>query len=190
LTTAPRTIETAPQDLDLGPLLVLTENGDGQERVFNDDVPVGSRLLIFGTVPPAAFDPPQDPGSRAAAMARLPVTTLIPAGATNYRRWTNHSWAVVEEGGQAHAAAWTSADDQRLRAIVSRAHEQGLWLRFYTLNGHSAADGKGWTAGYNFGNQPAAEPRWRAAIAAGVDFVATDQYEPFAALLRDARAKR
>ena len=45
--------------------------------------------------------------------------TLIPSGTTNYRRWTNFSWAVVERGGQARAADWTTADDRRLRSIVS-----------------------------------------------------------------------
>ena len=38
----------------------------------------------------------------------------------------------------------------------------------------------GWSPGYNFTSLDAARVRWRAAIAAGVDFVATDQYEEFA----------
>ena len=36
------------------------------------------------------------------------------------------------------------------------------------------------TPSYNFGSLEAVRHRWRAAIAAGVDFVATDQYEEFA----------
>jgi hypothetical protein len=56
-----------------------------------------------------------------------------------------------------------------------------LWIRFYTLNGHDAAGSQGWHAGYNFGSLAAAQVRWRAARDAGVDFIATDQYEAFAA---------
>ena len=66
---------------------------------------------------------------------------------------------------------------------MSRAHALGLWIRFYTLNGHAPDAGLGWTASYNFGSLEAVRPRWDAAIAAGVDFVATDQYEEFAARL-------
>ena len=38
----------------------------------------------------------------------------------------------------------------------------------------------GWTPGYNFGTLDAVRTRWAAAVRAGVDFVATDQYEAFA----------
>ena len=62
---------------------------------------------------------------------------------------------------------------------MERAHELGLWVRFYTLNGHPAGAGLGWTESYNFGSIDAVRARWRAAIAAGVDFIATDQYEEF-----------
>ena len=48
----------------------------------------------------------------------------------------------------------------------------------------TAAEDRGFTAAYNFGSRAAAALRWRAAIATGVDFVATDQYADFAALRR------
>jgi hypothetical protein len=68
---------------------------------------------------------------------------------------------------------------------VRTAHDGGLWIRFYTLNGHDPADvSGGWSASYNFGSLGAARERWRAAIMAGVDFVAVDQYEEFAKTLR------
>jgi hypothetical protein len=107
--------------------------------------------------------------------------------ATNYRRWWNAPWAVVEAGGQANAADWTPHEDARLRTLVRRAHEAGLWIRLWTLNGHPAGDEKqtGWSTGYNVGSKEAVERRWRAAIAARADFVATDQYEAFAAALKD-----
>ena len=64
------------------------------------------------------------------------------------------------------------------------AHQQGLLIRFYTLNGHTAAANRGWTASYNFGSLDAVRARWRAAIAARADLIATDQYEELAALLK------
>jgi hypothetical protein len=187
LTTATRVAGDAVQPFSVGPLLVLTENGAGQSTVFHDDVPVGGRLRLFGTVPPAVLTTSTDREVQFDRAVAAPPEELIPAGATNYRRWVNFSWLVVERGGQARAGAWTAADDARLRAIVGRAHALGLWVRFYTLNGHTPANGQGWTESYNFGSPEAVAPRWRAAIATGVDFVATDQYEGFAAALAAAR---
>ena len=122
-----------------GPLLVITEAGEHQVDTFHTSVPAGGRLRIFGTVPPATLPAAKTAEERAAVAVTATPETLIPSGATNYRRWTNFGWAVVEEGGQNNAGAWTTADDQRLRAIVSRAHALGLWVRFYTLNGHPRA---------------------------------------------------
>ncbi len=179
LTTAPRVTDAAtPQPLSRGPLLVLTEQGEGQEAVFHDAVPVGARLRLFGTVPAPAADGDAPPEVRMAKAVAAAPDRLIPSGATNYRRWTNHAWAVVEAGGPPRAGEWTLADRARLDALVTRAHALGLWLRFYTLNGHEPND-LGWTAGYNFGTLDAVRPRWQAAIDAGVDFIATDQYEAF-----------
>jgi hypothetical protein len=87
---------------------------------------------------------------------------------------------VIEEGGQTKAAAWTGDEASRLAAFARRAHAQGYWLRFYTLDGFTPADDRGWTASYNFGSLNAAQLRWRAARQAKVDFIATDQYEAFA----------
>ncbi|MEZ5416260.1 MAG: hypothetical protein R2708_02820 [Vicinamibacterales bacterium] len=185
LTTAPKSADGAVQPFTRGPLLVLTEQGPGQERTFHEAVPVGGRLRLFGTAPgPPERDYPSPEARLDAAASREPEV-LIPTGATNYRRWTNHSWAVIERGGQMHAGAWSPADRARLDAIVRRAHDRGLWVRFYTLNGHPPND-QGWSAGYNFGSLAAVTARWHAAIDAGVDFIATDQYEEFAAL----RARR
>ncbi|MCK7478693.1 MAG: hypothetical protein M0C28_15945 [Candidatus Moduliflexus flocculans] len=43
---------------------------------------------------------------------------------------------------------------------------------------------RGWTPSYNFGSLEAAAIRWQAARAAGVDFVASDQYQKVAQVLR------
>ena len=90
---------------------------------------------------------------------------------------------MVEPEGQNTAGEWSTADAKpSARSRDRAAHDAGLWIRFYTLNGHSPEHGKhmGYTPSYNFGSLEAAPSRWRAAIAAGVDFVATDQYEEFA----------
>jgi hypothetical protein len=179
LTMAERAMDAARVvPLTPGPLLVLTENRPGAEEAFHDRLAAGEPLRVFGTVPPT----PAPPGREKEKIppSSIPVDVLIPAGATNYRRWTNHSWAAVEAGGPPEAGEWTPGDRVRLEEIVRRAHDVGLWVRFYTLNGHTVNENHGWTASYNFGSLDAARIRWRAAIEAGVDFVATDQYEEFA----------
>jgi hypothetical protein len=178
LTTARRTDTPArTEDLTVGPLLVLTGTSAEQAARFHDAVPVGARLRLFGAVEvPAPAG--ADARARAAALAAMPPDQLIPPG-TNYRRWVNFPWGVVEAGGPPAAGDWTRQDEARLRALVARAHGQQLWIRFYTLNGHAPDASQGWYDGYNFGSEDAARVRWRAARAAGVDFIATDQYEAF-----------
>jgi hypothetical protein len=184
LTTAERSADASTVTPFVpGPLLVITEAGEHQVDTFHTSVPAGGRLRIFGTVPPAALPAAKTPEERAKVAITATPETLIPSGATNYRRWTNFGWAVVEEGGQNNAGPWTPADEQRLRAIVSRAHSLGLWVRFYTLNGHPKGQGRGWTESYNFGSTGAVRERMRAARDAGVEFIASDQYEELQAVL-------
>ena len=184
LTTAERAADDSKvTPFTPGPLLVITEAGENQVDTFHTRVPAGGRLRIFGTVPSAALAPATTPEERAKSAISATPETLIPSGATNYRRWTNFGWAVVEEGGQNNAAAWTAADERRLRAIVSRAHSLGLWVRFYTLNGHPKGQGDGWTESYNFGSIDAVRERMQAARDAGVEFIASDQYEELGRVL-------
>ena len=190
LTTAVRGYDDAIQPMTMGPLLVLTEAGANQQSDFYDTLPPGKRLLIFGTVPSVPLTASNDPEVRAEAAVTAAPAALLPTGVTNYRRWANFPWAVVERGGQTRAGDWTSADMSRLTSIVSRAHELGLWVRFYTLNGMASADDQGWSAGYNFGSPSAVRTRWRAAIDAGVDLIATDQYEAAAVEFAVARRRR
>ncbi len=173
------------------PILAITEGSDDQQRVFYDQVPVGAKLRIFGS----AHDPmPPKDMSLQQRMHWAVVTS--PEGQlherpTNYRRWVNSSWYPVEEGGQNHAGDWTQADDTRLRALVDHAHNLGYWIRFYTLDGFTPASDQGWGQYYNFGSIDAAALRWKAAIAAGVNFIATDQYEDLAPYLQqDAHDRR
>ena len=178
LTTAPRTASPLPAPFTVGPLLVLTGSHDGQRQRFHDAVPVGARLLLFGAAPvPSPVGLTRE--SRARALVRLPPSRLIPERASNYARWVNFSWQAVEEGGAPLAADWSPRDSARLLSLVQRAHRQGYWVRFYTLDGFVPDEDAGFSADYNFGNRASVLQRWRAAIDAGVDFVATDQYEWF-----------
>jgi hypothetical protein len=150
--------ERSVQPLDIKPVLVLTGADPAQAAVFHQAVPVGSRLRLFGAVPPGSLKK------------------------TNYLRWSNNPWSVVEPESQNKAGDWSESDAARLDRLVDAAHDAGLWIRFYTLNGHPPEEGErmGWSAGYNFMSIDAARIRWRAAIDAGVDFIATDQYEEMA----------
>jgi hypothetical protein len=184
ITTAPQTAD--PQVLapfQVGPLLVLTEDSDAQEAVFFKAVPPGAKLRLFGSAhtesPPAGISREE----RAHFAATASPEQLLAEKPSNYRRWWNNSWAEVEEGGQTKAGDWTAADNTRLRALVEHAHKLGFWIRFYTLDGFAPNTGRGWDAGYNFGSPEAAGLRWRAAIEAGVNLIASDQYEDLAAFL-------
>ena len=90
----------------------------------------------------------------------------------------------MEEGGQHEAGAWTPADEARLKALVDRAHKLGYWIRFYTLDGFGAGQDQGWGNSYNFGSREAVMLRWKAAQRAGVNLIATDQYEDLRAAMK------
>ena len=185
LMTAPATPgATTPSPFTPGPLLVLTENGEGQEADFAAPVPAGEPLLIFGTVPAPKIQRTDDPEERFRLLRAAWPVDLVPARATSYRRWVNLPWSAVEEGGPPRAGDWTAQDQSRLDAIVLQAHQRSLWIRFYTLNGHAAGASRGWSSSYNFGSLDAVRLRWRAAINARVDLIATDQYEELAATIR------
>ena len=115
------------------PLLVLTEDSDAQEEVFFREPLAGSKLRLFGS---AHTGPVSGSGKEHNhLLATLPPEKLLAVAPTNYRRWWNNSWFVVEEGGQHEAGDWTPADDRRLRALVDHAHHMGYWIRFYTPDG-------------------------------------------------------
>jgi hypothetical protein len=164
------------------PLLVLTEDADAQEAVFFKAVPVGGKLRLFGSA--HTRDIPANPKEEHdRQLATLPPEQLLPAPPTNYRRWWNNSWFAVEEGGQHKAGDWTQQDDRRLRALVDHAHKLGYWIRFYTLDGFGDGEDQGWGNGYNFGTHEAVLARWKAALAAGVNLIASDQYEDLAKVM-------
>jgi hypothetical protein len=175
LTTAPKASDPDNvQPLAVRPILVLTGESDAQQKVFFHDVRMGDRLLVFGAVHTNTKQPMASP------------EILEPSSATNYRRWWNNPWSVIERGGQQPSRMWTAADEERLRLLVQHAHSHGLWIRFYTLDGATEKEEScnGWFRSYNFGSLAAARERWRAAQKSGVDYIASDQYELLADFLR------
>lgn len=185
LTTAAADPDTKPvSPMSAGPLLVLTENGADQERDFSEWAAAAGANLLFGTIPGPAVRQSDDPQERARLLHAAGPPQLVPSAATSYRRWVNFPWMVIEAGGPTAARDWTTDDEQRLQSVVNYAHSQGLLIRFYTLNGHTRKESRGWTESYNFGSLDAARVRWRAAIRSHVDLIATDQYEELASILR------
>jgi hypothetical protein len=181
LTIAINVVDPAfPQPLHPGPVLVLAGTSDRLEQVFRKEVPLGAPLLVFGAVHTIAID------------AHTPPDQLEVEPVGNYRRWWNNSWAVVEDGGPSKAGEWTQSLDLRLRQIVQYAHAQGLWIRFYTLDGATPNEQlqNGWFKTYNFPSLLAARQRWQAAIDAGVDYLATDQYAQVKVILETASRDR
>ena len=177
LTTSVKGAEASDvQPLDVKPILVLTGEPDEQQTVFYDQLQTGDRVLLFGAIH-------TEDKERSAA-----PEVMDPGKATNYRRWWNNPWKVVEAGGQPDAGEWTAAKMNRLRALVERAHANGLWIRFYTLDGATKAQlsCNGWFRDYNFGSLDKARVRWHAAIAAHVDYLASDQYEQVAQEIHQA----
>jgi hypothetical protein len=171
---------TDVQPLDVKPILVLTGEADAQQTIFYDQLQTGDRVLLFGAVHAEDKDP------------TAPPEVIDAEKATNYRRWWNNPWKVVEADGQPHAGDWTPEKMKRLRALVEHAHANGLWIRFYTLDGATKKElsCNGWFSDYNFGSLAAARVRWRAAISAHVDYLASDQYELVAREIREATAAK
>jgi len=187
ITTALKTAgPRALSPFDVRPLLVLTEDNDAQEAVFFHSLPDGAKLRLFGSAH-TAVAPAKTREDRIHAAATASPEILLSEKPTNYRRWWNTSWYMVEEGGQEKAREWTRADKARLRALVDHAHREGFWIRIYTLDGFTAAENRGWDQGYNFGSREAAAFRWKAAVTAGVNLIATDQFEDLAEILRETK---
>ena len=175
LTTAPRTNDLPKlEPLQIRPILVLTGESDAQKHVFYDEVRAGDRLLVFGAVKTNTSNPSAAP------------EVLAPNPADNYHRWWNNPWRVVEPEGQQNAGAWTPEKESRLNQLVAYAHKRNLWIRFYTLDGARKAElsCNGWFRAYNFGSMEAVQTRWAAAAKAGVDYLASDQYEELGKFLK------
>jgi hypothetical protein len=108
------------------------------------------------------------------------IEAYIPGPSTAYHRFLAFPWGAIERGGPASAGEWSRTEADRLGGLMTLAHRRGFRVRFYSLNGHSGALG----SGYRFVDDEAAKVRWVAAAAAGVDWVAGDEYREMVAALR------
>ncbi len=183
LTTAVKTDNLARQSpLNLKPMMVMLQDKDNdiKEEYFYNRVPVGGKILAFGT---AKFNMPQGTGltERQIDQARnnMKPEELVTERATNYRRWWGNTWDAIEPGKKSEAGEWTSQKQARLQAFVNYAHKMGYLVSLWNEDGTDADTAKkmGWAPKYNFGSLEAAEARWKAMIKAKVDFIATDQAE-------------
>ena len=189
ITSAKKTANPADiSPLEVKPLLILTEESDVQEKIFSGEVPAGGKIRVFGSAKVnRSFLEGLNKEQKTAALVKIRPEELVSKPPTNYRRWWNNSWYVVERGGATGGGAWTDQDNARLKAVVDHAHQLRYWIRFYTLDGFTAAQNQGWDKDYNFGSMAAVEKRWRAAIEAGVDMIATDQYEDLREFMRSLK---
>ena len=103
LTTADRagSTEEHVEPLHVGPVLVLTGSDPAQQIAFHDLVPLGGSPSLRCLLPVRCARWHDRRASR-------------PAFATNYRRWSNNPWSVVEPEGQNRAGEWTADDARRL----------------------------------------------------------------------------
>jgi len=161
--------ESEVKQIQIKPVLVLTGSNDLQKQTFFTNVGLAEKLRVFGAIHTFGDS------------VEVPPEEMAKHGATNYRRWWNNSWSVVEK--ERFSNIWTETEKIRLLSLVNHAHKLGLWIRFYTLNGYDMGESRGWSSGYNFGSEDRVKIRWEAAIKAGVDFIATDQYESFSQFL-------
>ena len=96
------------------------------------------------------------------------------------------SWGVVERA----VSSMPGSGLPRMRERLAAAGEACSCSRVLDPVLHARwRDGKeescnGWFRSYNFGSLGAAEERWRAAQRAGVDYIASDQYELLGEFLR------
>ena len=115
------------------------------------------------------------------------VAQLLDKHADNYHRWFGTDWAFIELCGPTHRSDWSVTAEARVKRIVDYGHGLGYLVSFYSINGFNDEQNQGWTPEFNFGSREAASVRWNAAIQAHADFIATDQYEDVAELVRSKR---
>lgn len=170
------------------PILVLTETAPEQKAYFYDRLKPGDTMRIFGSAITRNPDRTMNRQDQINFLFRTPAQDLIVGQPTAYVRWVNFPWAVAEYGGQRLSADWTPEENARLKELVREAHHRGLKIRFYVENGHTPEENRGWTPSYNFGSLDAVKIRWKAMLDAGVDYLATDQYEELRAFMNEYRA--
>jgi hypothetical protein len=188
LTTAVKTSDIAQvSPLDLRPMMVLVEdkeNDSNKEDLFYNRIPVGGKIRVFGSATKFNANPNHLPKAEGlAAMPSADIDQLVTKKADNYHRWFGADWAFIEKCGKT-SGEWNNAAELRLKKFVDHGHKLGYFVSFYSVNGFTESENQGWTAEFNFGSKDAAMIRWKAAIKAHADFIATDQYEDLAKVIR------
>jgi hypothetical protein len=125
----------------------------------------------------------------AATFAARPQAASSPNAS---REFLNHGKPVVEQlvgGDQKRRPTARRRVDIHRRSAAARTRRSRsparVWIRFYTLDGFGASEDRGWHQNYNFGSGAAVRERCKAAVQAGVDLIATDQYEELRDFLRE-----
>jgi len=194
LTKAVKTADISQQSpLELKPMIVILEDkqNDIKQAFFYDRVPIGGKLRAFGSATKFDDNPTHLPrtarAERLANMVKMEPKQLLDKHADNYHRWFGTDWAFIELCGPTHGSDWSVTAEARVKRIVDYGHSLGYLVGFYSINGFSDDQNQGWTPEFNFGSREAASVRWNAAIQAHADFIATDQYEDVAELVRSKR---
>ncbi len=190
LTKAVKTADITKQSpLELKPMMVILEDKqhDIKQAVFYDRIPVGGKFRAFGSAVKFNDNPNKlaraQRAERLAGLLKIQPEQLVSKHADNWRRWFGTDWNFIETCGPKHGE-WTPATEARMKHFVEYGHSLGYVVSFYEVNGFSEDQNQGWTTEYNFGSRQAALVRWNALIAAHADFIATDQYEDVAEVIR------
>jgi hypothetical protein len=192
LTKAVKTDDITKQSpLELKPMMVILEDkkNDIKQAFFYNSVNVGGKIRAFGSA--VKFDdnpnnlPREKRAERMAGLLKITPEQLVTKRADNWRRWFGTDWSFIELCGPGHGD-WTAASEARMKKFVDYGHSLGYLVSLYSVNGFSEADNQGWTAEFNFSREGAVA-RWNAAIGAHADFIATDQYEDLAKVIRSKR---
>ena len=147
--------------LRFGPLTVILTGDNSAIAQFEELAPPGEPYLAIGN-----REPPE-------RKFQENVAAYIPQPATAFYRVFNFEWKHIERDPNPKAGAFTPAERARLEALVKLAHAKGYWVRTWTLNATSLD----WGTDHNFGTKQGLLERWRACLEAGVEMVATDEYE-------------
>ena len=193
LTKAEKTADIAKQSpLELKPMMIFVEDkqNDIKQKFFYDNLPVGGKIRVFGSAEKFDENPQKLPRDRkeeaVAMMASRDPEQLVSRKADNYHRWFGVNWAFIEKGGQTKAGAFSKESESRMKKFVEYGHRLGYFVSIYCLNGYTADENQGWDAGYNFGSKDKVMPRWQAVARAHPDFIATDQVEEVAKVVKSA----
>jgi len=191
LTKAAKTDDITKQSpLELKPMMVILEDkqNDIKQSFFYGRVPVGGKIRAFGSAVKFDDNPTHLPRSakaeRLANLLKIDPEQLLTKRADNWRRWFGTDWNFIELCGPTHGNDWNVATEARVKKFVEYGHRLGYLVSFYHINGFATDQNQGWTDEYNFGSREAAMLRWNAAVAAHADFIATDQYEEVAQVIR------